>query len=63
MILPKISKKTLHNFPVGIDPDSSLVRMGWNWIVYHKVGFPSSAHMDRCTAIELDWLLVSLIQL
>ncbi|RKL03180.1 hypothetical protein BFJ71_g4275 [Fusarium oxysporum] len=31
--------------------------MGWNWIVYHKVGFPSSAYMDRCTAIELDWLL------
>jgi hypothetical protein len=53
--------RTLDNFPAGIDPDSSLVGMGWKWVVYHNVGFTVSGYMDRCTAVELEWLLVSLI--
>ncbi|KAH7236834.1 uncharacterized protein BKA55DRAFT_578615 [Fusarium redolens] len=31
--------------------------MGWKWVVYHKVGFTVSGYMDRCTAVELEWLL------
>ncbi|KAF5671847.1 pre-mRNA-splicing factor ATP-dependent RNA helicase PRP43 [Fusarium circinatum] len=49
--------KTLDNYPVGIDPDSSLVGMGWKFIVYNEIGFTSHAYMDRCTVVELDWLL------
>ena len=52
--------RTLDNFPVGVDPDSALVGMGWKWVVYHELGYTSYQYMDRCTAIELDWLLVSL---
>ncbi|KAF5566434.1 pre-mrna splicing factor rna helicase [Fusarium napiforme] len=49
--------KTLDNYPVGINPDSSLVGMGWKFIVYNEIGFTSHAYMDRCTVVELDWLL------
>ncbi|KAF9775740.1 hypothetical protein IL306_006133 [Fusarium sp. DS 682] len=49
--------RTLDNFPVGIDPNSALVGMGWKWVVYHKLGYTSYQYMDRCTAVQLDWLL------
>ncbi|KAG5762560.1 hypothetical protein H9Q72_009342 [Fusarium xylarioides] len=49
--------RTLENYPVGIHPNSALVEMDWEWVVYHKIEFSQFQYMDRCTVVELDWLL------
>jgi hypothetical protein len=50
--------RTLDNHAVGLSPDSSLVNMGWEYVVYHKMEYSSKQYMDRATVVELDWLLV-----
>ncbi|KAF5003696.1 hypothetical protein FDECE_9764, partial [Fusarium decemcellulare] len=45
------------NHPVGIDPTSSLVKMGWDWVIYQNMHYTSKQHMITVTAVEVDWLL------
>ncbi|KAF5687913.1 putative ATP-binding PRP16 [Fusarium denticulatum] len=49
---------TLKRSPVWIHPNSALRDRNWEWVVYHKIEPTGFQYMDRCTAIEVGWLLI-----
>ncbi|EEU40439.1 uncharacterized protein NECHADRAFT_76709 [Fusarium vanettenii 77-13-4] len=50
--------KTVHeNYPVALEPDSCLIGMGWEWVVYHHIRFARVQYMHCITAIEPEWIM------
>ncbi|KAJ3522235.1 hypothetical protein NM208_g12944 [Fusarium decemcellulare] len=52
-----VYKTVQDNHPVAIDPASSLVKMGWDWVTYHEMHYTSKQYMVTVTGIDVDWLL------
>ncbi|KAF5710644.1 ATP-binding protein PRP16 [Fusarium mundagurra] len=54
---PPNQYRTLKNSPVWIRPNSALGGRDWEWVVYHKIEPTGFRYMDRCTVVDLKWLL------
>lgn len=53
--------KTVHeNYPVALEPDSCLIDMGWEWVIYHRIRYAGIQYMHCITAIEPEWIMVRL---
>ncbi|KAL2692094.1 hypothetical protein Neosp_002499 [[Neocosmospora] mangrovei] len=50
--------KTVHeNYPVALEPDSGLIGMGWEWVIYHRIRYAGIQYMHCITAIEPEWIM------
>ncbi|KAM0209798.1 hypothetical protein ACHAQI_006262 [Fusarium lateritium] len=52
--------RVLHfNWPAGIDPDSSLIGINHQWIIYDSFVDTLQQHLTTVTAIEPEWIMGS----
>ncbi|KAM5348812.1 hypothetical protein ACJ41O_008635 [Fusarium nematophilum] len=50
--------KTVHdNHPVGIEPDSCLIGMPWEWVICHNIHYAGVQYMQVVTAVDPAWLI------
>ncbi|RTE78361.1 hypothetical protein BHE90_007132 [Fusarium euwallaceae] len=50
--------KTVHqNHPVAPEPDSCLVDMEWEWVIYHDIHYAGIQYMRCVTAINPEWII------
>lgn len=56
--------KTVHeNYPVALEPDSCLIGMSWEWVIYHRIRYAGIQYMHCITAIDPEWIMVRLLPL
>ncbi|RSL67696.1 hypothetical protein CEP54_003052 [Fusarium duplospermum] len=49
---------TVHqNYPVVPEPDSCLVDMSWEWVIYHDIHYAGIQYMRCVTAIKPEWIM------
>ncbi|KAI8686120.1 Helicase ATP-binding domain-containing protein [Fusarium keratoplasticum] len=50
--------KTVHeNYPVALEPDSCLIGMSWEWVIYHRIRYAGIQYMHCITAIDPEWIM------
>ncbi|KAJ4323983.1 hypothetical protein N0V84_004077 [Fusarium piperis] len=50
--------RTVHeNYPVAVEPDSCLINMSWEWVIYDRIYYAVTQYMNCVTVINPEWIM------